>query len=192
MTTQTYSFTHPASTTELDVSFTLPKFDTSLGILKEVHFSFSAEEDSFGTLTNTSANAADLSMKVSVAFSLAQNLNTLLSNTQSTSQSFPGAHPNDPQPFSFTLNGGDSVIFTSGPNFDLFNNGPGNVDFNFATVNTVSTKGAGGNTVLEQTTTAGFTASVFYLFVPEPTSLALLASGLLVVPFAIRRFRRPS
>ena len=194
-----FTFTLAQATTDFTNStITLPKFDPTLGTLTEVDLSESLNGVFNGTVTNTSAGAANFRVTEDVNLVLSTGATPLLTPggvDLLATQTYTGLAAGASSPFGpFTPTVADSAVYTSGSLFNAFV-GPGNIGFTLSTLTGTTTLGGGGNITNAINTTAGGTVTVLYRFqtssVPEPGTFAMLVGmGISGSAFLIRRKRR--
>ena len=169
----TYSATVPTQPTDYTAPITLPKFSPSLGTLTEVDLSFSASGTQGGTLTNVATTAQDFTFQEDVNLAIQDGSTTLISPDLVASQPYTGVAPNAAVPFGpYSPTKDAAAIFTTGPTFDQFAGGPGNVNLTVQTFSTQTINGGGGNIRATINTTAGGVATVVYRYTATPVSVS--------------------
>ncbi len=169
-----YSATVPVQTTDYSIPTSLPKFDPTLGTLNSVDLTFSTSGSQQGTLTNVASGPETFTFQETVNVSLTDNSNTtLLSPNLTASQTYVFVAPNTPTAFGpYSPSSSTSSEYTSGPIFNEFDSGPGNLPLNVTTLTSTVTTGGGGNIRSILTTTAGATATVTSNYTATPVTLS--------------------
>jgi hypothetical protein len=168
-----FSATVPTQPTDYTVSTSLPKFDPSLGTLNSVDLTFATSGTQQGSLTNVGQNPESFSFQENVGVSLSDGTTTLASPNLSESQNYTDLTPFVATAFGpFAPSDSASVEYTSGPQFEEFEGGPGNQSLTVTTLTTNVTTGGGGNVRQLLTTTAGATATVTYNYTAAPVTLS--------------------
>jgi len=209
----TISYTNAISSTLTDWSqnLALTKFNTSLGTLDSVEIYLNTSFATTLNVTNTGSSAS--SGTASTVFTITVNPSAL----GTTETALFGGSPTmsfNSQAYSYSLSAGagtstgvlgidttstrsytpyytaDSGLITSGSVFtDL--QGTGVVDLLSTTHTTTDTVNSGGNTSSSQVTDAGLTAVVVYDYTaaptPEPSTVAMIGTGLAGLGFMFRR-----
>lgn len=170
-------------------------FNTSLGTLTGVQFDVTVDLNTGIEVTNSSDNPSSGSVRTEVLITL-QDANSLLPGAPQIDAFVPLA------PWAYSINAGESLSSpafsrtilhtetTSNPTIlaDFSNGGLGSLYASTFTSTLLSN--TGGNTSADQQTEARISATVTYLYepVPEPSTLALCAFGLVsLVAIAHRR-----
>jgi hypothetical protein len=169
----TFSSIVPVQRTDYTQALSLPKFDPSLGTLTEVDLSWSVSGTENGSLTNTAPVTESFNFAEDVNLALLNGTTSLLAPDLNTSQAFTDLAAGASGiygPFSPTASA--TASYTTGPNFDLFSTGTGNVDLTVTTLTTQTTLGGGGNIVSNIATFAGGTATVTYQYTPQPVTIS--------------------
>jgi hypothetical protein len=169
----TYTASVPVQRTDYTASLNLPKFDPALGTLTEVDLSWAITGTEAGTVTNTAATSESFNFAEDVNLALKSGAVNLLAPDLNTSQTFTNLAPGASSsygPYSPTASA--AATFTTGPNFNLFANGPGTLNLTVVTVTSQTTLGGGGNIISDIATLAGGTATVTYQYTAEPVTVA--------------------
>ena len=196
-TTQTYSASYGPSTTDYTVTLTLPKFDTTLGTLQEVHVSMSNSYAQNGTVQNMSGSAQDFTVNTTGTFRLKDGgSNLLLTNGYNQSQTYTQLGAGATSTYGpFSGSPSSNVVYTTGTIFNEFNGGPGNINLSFQTLDGYGVSGGGNNAQVILNTSVGVTASVFYVYTtvlttPEPGAFAFLLGGGVFSALLVNRRRK--
>ncbi len=182
------------------IASTLTDWTSSLG--------FQQFNSSLGTLTSVEI---DLSSSFTTTINVMNNSESGSSGTAQTEVQLTvqdaGLNLNAPEldlvgpTFSYSLGAGGNatsgLLSKSGMDDETYNTAPilaeftgaGNITLNAYTFTQTLLANTGGNTSASQVTDAGLTGQVIYTFTPapEPSTFALLALGLGVLPFLRRR-----
>jgi len=192
------SFDNLLQTTEISQTGTLGLFNSDLGNLTSVNFTFTGNGETSFTITNNAAQSqnANVSSLVNLFYSSNNTaINTLLAGlTQplvildftTGFQAYEAGQTRNFGPFSDS----DSVnqIFTS--SLAAFQQaGGGTFGVSCGSVSGISVVGGGGNISSSQATSAACGASISYTYsqVPEPASISLIGLGLAGISFLRRR-----
>jgi hypothetical protein len=172
-------------------SFTLPQFNPALGTLESISIKFALSYQGEVDIYNisgspqTASGSSTVPINFTAPSSGAPSVNASYSVSNVTLTSTPPLNEFLGPALSTTLS-----FNPTAPNFAAYE-GSGNSDYSLnygiGTYSGTST-GPGGTIFFGGDANASGTASVVYTFAPEPTSLALLASGLLA--FGGLRLRR--
>ena len=192
------SFSNSEQTTEINQTGTLGLFDSSLGNLDSVVFSFTGTGTTTFTITNNAAQAQTFHTTSEVDLSYGStngSINALLAsltqplvilNFDTGTQTLAASASASYGPFSSSQSANHT--FSSG--LAAFEQaGGGNFSVSCTSLSGINTVGGGGNLNSAQATTAGCGASITYNYstntAPEPVTLSLLGLGL--VGFAASR-----
>jgi hypothetical protein len=175
------------SVTDFTQSLVVPKFDPTLGNLRDVVLSYEDQSVISGTLMNTSAGTQHFTVTESTLFTLSLGSDPLLTNTMGASQTYTELAPYAMANFgTFTQGGGAGpMTLTSGEILANFVGTGGDVSFDFSTLTMTKVAGGGGNIVNDISTTAGATLTVEYDYdsfitteiIPEPASVIQVVTG---------------
>ena len=169
----TYSATVPVQPTDYTAPISLPKFSPSLGTLTEVDLSFNASGTQDGTVTNVSDTPQSFIFDENVNLALMQGATTLIAPNLGASQTFTNLAANGVGHFGpFAPSQSASDVYTTGPNFDLFAGGPGNIALSVHTLSDQTITGGGGNIRASISTAAGGTVTVVYRYSANPVTLS--------------------
>jgi hypothetical protein len=190
--------------TDVDVTFSIPQFDPSLGTLTSVEFDLDSSFKS--TLT---AQATSLNQRITQAFVdptvllSAPDHSTLISDalgwinfvgsgpSGTGSLAIPLVPPGPVYASSQTLANSDSLVLSTGlsPYIGL---GNANLPFSATVPNaTLSVHGSNNTITMETVATVGLTVTYRYAAgaIPEPGTLALLAAAAVGIVVCVRRRR---
>lgn len=197
------SFNLAEQTTEINQSGNLNLFDSNLGILNSVSFTFSSAMHTSFNLTNISGQAqtvkatgnVDLFAGSSVpAIDILLILNSISLNLAAGTGFINLAASASGSFGPFADSDSMVTLFSSGLNaFQAA--GGGTFDVTGQSISGLALQGGGGNIVAQQTTTAGIGASILYDYterttnVPEPAILGLMGLGFAAMG-AMRRRRQ--
>lgn len=193
-----HAYSYSATLDINDHLFSLPKFDTTLGILQSVTFSMDASVASEIDLLNLSASkASDITGAEKSNFSLAEvggQALTLSGSLQVTSGTHSFAkNPNKLAEYDTANNFGSKITGLSDKgSFSLTSTnasvlteftGPGLISLDLNAYGSHTTTATGGNNKVDYTTTGAANGFVIYNYapqaVPEPASMAALGLGIL-------------
>jgi len=194
------SFTNAEQTTEINQSGNLNLFDSNLGNLTSVSFSFTGSGTTSFSVTNNAAQSqlARVDSSVELNYSstnaaIAALLGTLtqplviLSFTTGNQSYAPGETKNF-GPF-LDSDSANQIFTTALAAFQQPGGGVFNV--NCQSLSGISIVGGGGNVNSSQSTLAGCGASISYTYsahnVPEPASISMIGLGLAGISFLRRR-----
>jgi SdrD B-like domain len=168
-----YTATIPSEQTDFTASTSVPKFNPAMGTLDSVDLTFATSGNMQGTLINLGPADEAFTFQEGVNVTLSDGTTTLLSPNLSETQTYPSVAPEVPTPFGpFAPIASATVEYTSGPQFDEFNAGPGSQDLTVSTLTTTVITGGGGNIHSMLTTSVGATATVTYNYTATPVTLA--------------------
>ena len=171
--TQTFTAGIPPRATDFTAPVALPRFDPALGTLTEVDLSLAAGGTAIGTVTNTSAGPESFLFTENERLTLSNGATSLLATTLVSSQNYTNLAAGASAQFGpFAPTNNAANVFTSGPDFNAFSGGPGNINLTFQTRTSQTITGGGGNVGSNLITTAGGTVSVTYKYTPLPVTLA--------------------
>ena len=189
-----FTASFPSSTTEINGTLLLPKFNVPGAILDSISLSATANATNSGTLTNTAAQQQTFTINFSTDVTLTGPASITLDPTPSTSQKFTNLAPSTPTTYG-PKTGTDTKSATPGvADFALYT-GAGNFSLAFASLSGQGIVGGGGNIVSSVNTVADVNATVIYTYhrvsgVPEPGSVAMMiAGGITGAGFFVRRRR---
>jgi hypothetical protein len=168
----------------------VPSFNSSLGTLTQVTYSFTEDVANIGgTLTSKAAGTVPLyTISDTVVFTAAFNSQSV-NNTLTASQQFTNVSKGQAVDFGgsngFHLTGSSVANTITGSGLSNFE-GTTPLNFNFTAAATVAIGGMGGNSANNIVTNVDATLGISYFFtpliiVPEPASLAMTALGGLLV-----------
>jgi hypothetical protein len=195
------SFNLAEQTTEINQSGNLNLFDSNLGILNSVSFTFSSGMNTSFILTNTAAQSQSVIATGNVFLFAGSSVGAIDSLLNSISLSLAaGTGIINLAANAFGSFGpfadADSMVALFSSGFNAFQAAGGGVfDVTGESLSGLALQGGGGNIVAQQTTTAGIGASILYDYterttnVPEPAILGLMGLGFAAMG-AMRRRRQ--
>lgn len=178
--------------TDFTQTLTVPTFDTTKGTLESVVVSYMVTSDFQGKVTNNSNKIQSFVVQETSNYMLSLGSSMLLSNSQSSTQTYNGTTGNSPPlganssttfgEFTQTASTAPTT-YTSGSIFNAFQTSNPDVSLTFGTLTSTTTTGGGGQISAGVIATAGATLSVEYFYlstitVPEPASLVMTSLGL--------------
>jgi hypothetical protein len=190
-----YSSSISSALTDWSGNMVFPQFDSSLGTLMSVELYVGSSFDTVLTVSNTGDSSSSGWAKTEVQVFVLDSGNYLGIDA-------PQLDLYSPQ-YNFSLGANQSITSGQINKSGTFNQtytdsnilteftGAGNITLNASTVTNTVISYTGGNTNATQVTHASATGKITYNYepVPEPTTLVLLASGLLCLVFCLRRKR---